>query len=159
MEGLSKANAIALTPNGDIVIVGLTNSSGADKWDVLVMKLDGDGNLKWARTYGGSWKRRCEVDGEVRKIYSRDWANGVALSDDGDIIAVGTTSAFLISSSDYLNVWILRLPFEGELTGCEVCTGLKARIKSQPQIPVPSSKRPQQKWWDSGAPPSPGTWF
>ncbi|KUJ99602.1 MAG: serine/threonine protein kinase, partial [Thermococcales archaeon 44_46] len=65
------ANAVAIAPNEDIIVAGYTESFGAGDWDVWVLRLDADGNVKWQKTYGGKW---------------RDEATGVAIADNGDII-------------------------------------------------------------------------
>jgi hypothetical protein len=47
------AFAIAPTPDGGYVVAGSTESFGAGKGDVWVLKLDGRGNVQWQKTYGG----------------------------------------------------------------------------------------------------------
>jgi len=41
------------TSDGGYAIAGVTQSFGAGKWDVYVVKLDANGNLQWTRTIGG----------------------------------------------------------------------------------------------------------
>ncbi|MEO0146033.1 MAG: hypothetical protein ABIM19_04280 [candidate division WOR-3 bacterium] len=41
------------TADGGYALVCYTDSYGAGSWDIMVVKLDGSGNLVWAKTYGG----------------------------------------------------------------------------------------------------------
>ena len=47
-------NAVAADGAGAIIGAGSTNSFGAGSYDGLVLKLDGNGAVTWARTWGGS---------------------------------------------------------------------------------------------------------
>jgi len=47
------ARAVAIAPNEDIIVTGKTASFGAGGWDVWVLRLDENGNVKWQKTYGG----------------------------------------------------------------------------------------------------------
>ena len=48
------ANSVYLLADGDYLIVGVTTSYGVGGWDVFLMKIDGDGNVRWFKTYGTS---------------------------------------------------------------------------------------------------------
>ncbi|WP_010476896.1 protein kinase domain-containing protein [Thermococcus zilligii] len=90
-------NDVKVLPDGGIIAVGSTASFGAGEKDVLVMKLNPDGSLAWAKTYGG-------ID--------YDEASAVALADNGDIIVAGHTSSF---GAGYEDVWVLRLDKNGNI--------------------------------------------
>ncbi len=94
-----EANAVAIAPNGDTIVVGKTRSFGAGWDDFWVLRLDSEGNVKWQKTYGGK-----DVD-EVR---------AVAIAPNGDIIVAGFTYSFGAGGGD---AWVLRLPPDGELKG------------------------------------------
>ncbi|WP_297510516.1 hypothetical protein [Thermococcus sp.] len=49
---------VALAPNGDIVVVGESYSLGGNGYEVLVLRLDENGKVKWQKTYGGRWDDR-----------------------------------------------------------------------------------------------------
>ncbi len=66
-------------------------------YDALVMKLNPDGSVAWAKTYGGT---------------KDDVANAVAVASNGDIIVVGYTYSFGAGKED---VWILRLDENGNI--------------------------------------------
>lgn len=91
------ANAVAIAPNGDIVVVGDTSSFGAGGWDTWIIRLDGKGNVKWEKTYGG------EDD---------EYTNAVAIAPNGDIITAGSTSSFGAGNAD---LWIMRLSANGDV--------------------------------------------
>ncbi len=97
-SGYDWASDAVVTSEGDIIIAGHTNSFGANGYsDVWVLKLDGNGNVKWQKTYGGS---------------NNDWAESVAIAENGDVIVAGETYSF---GADGLGVWILRLDENGNI--------------------------------------------
>ena len=104
------AEAVAVAPNGDIIVAGWTNSSGAGSADVWVLRLDESGNVKWSKTYGGEkW----------------DMATAVAVAPNGDVIVAGETESFGAGGWD---AWVLKLPLDGILLGCEICSESNAGI-------------------------------
>ncbi len=90
------ANAVAIADNGDVIVAGWTGSFGAGDYDVWVLHLDSNGNVKWQKTYGGS---------------DYDEANAVALASNGDIIVAGWTGSFGAGGG----VWVLRLDANGNV--------------------------------------------
>ena len=91
------ASAVAIAPNGDIIVVGYTESFGAGQRDVWVLRLDSNGNVKWQKTYGGEgW----------------DLAYAVAIAENGDIIVAGETNSFGVGHGD---IWVLRLDENGNV--------------------------------------------
>ncbi|HII67837.1 MAG TPA: hypothetical protein HA302_07530 [Thermococcaceae archaeon] len=89
--------AIAVAPNGEIIVTGATLSFGAGGTDVWVLRLDANGNVKWQKTYGGS------ADEE---------AYAVAVAENGDIIVAGDTMSFGAGGADF---WVLRLDANGNI--------------------------------------------
>ena len=86
---------VKVLPDGSIIVVGYTDSFGAGKGDTLVMKLNPDGSVAWAKTYGGEYG---------------DWANAVALAPNGDIIVVGRYNAYYSDEEGWISsAWVLRL--------------------------------------------------
>jgi hypothetical protein len=63
----------------DLVLVGTTSSFGRGMEDILVVRVDRYGNVKWALTLGGSMK---------------DIGLGAAVTPSGEVVVVGTTWSF-----------------------------------------------------------------
>ncbi len=102
--------AVVLVPNRDIIVVGDTFTGTFDAW---VLRLDANGNIKWQKTYGGK--------------KSDDYAYAVAIAPNGDVIVAGRTDSFGAGGRD---AWVLRLPPNGELPGCDFCGNSNARVTS-----------------------------
>lgn len=61
-------------PDGSLWLVGQTNGSGAGGQDVMIVKIDRDGNLIWQKTYGTA---------------ADDYAGRAALTADGNVCVLG----------------------------------------------------------------------
>jgi hypothetical protein len=67
-NNVDRGYSIAVTKDGEFVAVGMTNSFGAGAEDIMVVKLDKNGNKLWRKTFGGSaadegWDIRETSDG------------------------------------------------------------------------------------------------
>ncbi|ACS33476.1 protein kinase domain-containing protein [Thermococcus gammatolerans] len=95
---------VKIASNGDIIVVGDTDSFGAGGEDVWVLRLDSNGKVKWQKTYGGP---------------DHDYANAVAIAENGDIIVAGETRSFGVGEIKRWgftsNVWVLRLDSQGNV--------------------------------------------
>jgi hypothetical protein len=94
--GYDEAFSVQETSGGGYIVAGITNSFGAG-FDILLIKTDANGNVQWAKTYGGT-------DNDL--VYSVQQT-----SDGGYILAGGTTSfgaggndVFLIKTDAFGNV-------------------------------------------------------
>lgn len=61
--GLEHASGIVRTQDGGYAISGMTNSGGAGRSDVLILKLDMNNNLQWAKAVGSTNNESCNWDG------------------------------------------------------------------------------------------------
>ncbi len=77
--GDDKAYSIVPSRDGGYIIAGCTNSSGAGKYDMYVVKLDSVGNLKWTKTYGGT---------------NNDNAISMVQNNNGGVTIVGNTDSY-----------------------------------------------------------------
>jgi hypothetical protein len=73
--------------DGGYVIAGYTESYGAGRFDMYLIKVDSDGNLLWDRTYGGS-----QADG----------ANCIVHAGDNGYVIAGYTASGVTSQSSWL---------------------------------------------------------
>ncbi|MEM8895854.1 MAG: T9SS type A sorting domain-containing protein [Bacteroidota bacterium] len=53
-SGIERGRGLDETSNGDIIIAGHSNTSSMGVNDVLLVKVDADGNILWQNRYGGS---------------------------------------------------------------------------------------------------------
>ncbi len=91
-EEWDRTTAVAVAPNGDIIVAGHTSSFSVGNGDVWVLRLDEDGNVKWQKTYGGEeW----------------DSVSSVAITPNGDIIAVGGSV-------------VAKIPPDGNFPNCDL---------------------------------------
>jgi hypothetical protein len=90
------------TSDGGYIVAGQTYTAPLGKYssslDVLVLKLDGAGDVSWQKAYGGR---------------SRDAVNSVRQTADGGYILVGSTHSF---EADHGDPWILKLDSVGNVS-------------------------------------------
>ncbi len=89
--------SIIQTPDGGFALAGWTTSFGAGAADLLVLKLNPDGSLAWARTFGGA---------------SYEWAYSINNTADGDYVVTGETFSFGMGDDDFI---MLKLAPDGSL--------------------------------------------
>ena len=90
------ATSVRVTNDGGIIIAGTTKQVGTVESlydnDLLLARLDMDGNLTWQRTLGGS---------------GSDWGSAVRLTSDGDLIMIGHT---LTAGAGYSEALLVKVP-------------------------------------------------
>jgi len=72
-------NSVQQTSDGGYIVAGLTGSFGAGEGDIFLIKTDANGNIIWAKTYGGP---------------DDDSAYSVQQTSDGGYIVAGWTNSF-----------------------------------------------------------------
>jgi len=82
-----EGSGIAVDNNGNVYVVGQTNSEGAGNDDLLIVKYDASGTIQWQRSLGGS---------------SGEEGYGIAVDGNGDVYVVGETFSQGAGSNDLL---------------------------------------------------------
>ncbi len=95
-----EAYSITQTTDGGYAVVGHTMSFGSGSYDYMVLKLNPDGSIAWARTLGGTGAER---------------AYSIALAKDSGFAVAGYTNSFGTGNSDFL---VLKLNSTGSYPGC-----------------------------------------
>lgn len=101
------ATAVVSCADGGTAVAGYSRSWGDGETDVLVYKLNSNGERQWAKVYG-------VFDG-----VSNSMAYGIAETHDGSLVVVGekriysTWDNFNLTSSYRYNVWVLKLDAHG----------------------------------------------
>ena len=93
MGGYSHFNAVGVTSGGDVYVSGITSGSfqiginNAGVTDLIVSRIDRDGNQRWARQFGTT---------------QRDVAYGIAVTGRGTATVVGATRGELGTNESFL---------------------------------------------------------
>ncbi len=91
------AHALTRTKDGNMVLVGYRESGRAGNTDFFIMKIDQNGKKIWSQTYGGD---------------RSDELNGVAATEDGGIVATGSTYSY---NSENTDLSVMKLNAEGTM--------------------------------------------
>jgi len=82
-EGDDIGYSVQQTEDGGFIIIGETESFGAGKFDVYLIKTDGNGDTIWTRTYGGEG---CDIGYSVQQ--TKDGGFIIAGSKDDDVYLI-----------------------------------------------------------------------
>jgi len=113
-------SSIQQTSDGGYIFAGYTFSFGEGNGDALFIKLGSNGNISWAKTYGGN---------------GFDFVKSIQQTSDGGYIAAGSTSSFGAGSRDAL---IIKFDSNGNIGGnceylkdyCPIVTSPSVTVKS-----------------------------
>ena len=96
-----EARSLLIDENGDIIIAGTARSlvSGSNAYDIWILRLDKDGNLKWQKVYGMMGSSSS----------SHDLASSICQSDDGNFVIAGYTT----TSGGGTDVFVMKITPEG----------------------------------------------
>jgi len=103
--GWDDAYSVQQTSDGGYIVAGFTSSFGAGYYDIFLVKIDANGNVIWAKTYGG--------------IYS-DYAHSVQQTSDGGYIVAGYTGSFGAGFSD---IFLVKTDANGNISWAKTYGG------------------------------------
>lgn len=95
-----ESNSVSLTQDGGYVFCGYTKSNGNGGKDVYLVKVDGNGNKQWEKTFGGP---------------SDDEGVSVQQTSDGGFIVVASFS-LITTPSDNKVICLIKTDANGEIT-------------------------------------------
>jgi len=95
--GDEEALAIRQTSDEGYIVAGYTDSFGAGRMDIWLLKLSPSGNIEWQQTFGGS---------------RDDWATAVCQTDDDGFIIAASSDSWGAGESD---LWVIKLNSEGSV--------------------------------------------
>ena len=95
---------------GGYAVAGLTQSYGAGRRDMWLLKTDSSGQLEWSQTYGG---------------LSNDYADCVIRTIDGGYVLAGRTSSRGAGSED---MWLVKTNNSGQMEWNQTFGGSEADV-------------------------------
>jgi hypothetical protein len=109
------AYSVQQTSDGGYIVAGITRSFGAGNNDIFLIKADANGNIIWAKTYGGTrW----------------DYAFSVQQTSDGGYILAGYTDSFGAGSYD---AFLVKTDANGNIQWAKIYGGVFADYASSVQ--------------------------
>lgn len=110
---IEKNSVIKETLDGGLIICGETNGLVFGETDALVIKLDINGNMVWAKNYGYNDTTDPNFDSSGEK------ANDITINSDGTYIVTGLTT-HLCKVRNGINSWNLKLDANGNAVWAKI---------------------------------------
>jgi len=106
------ASSVQQTSDGGYIVAGETYSFGAGRNDIFLIKTDANGNIIWAKTYGGT---------------DYDYASSVQQTSDGGYIVAGGTGSF--GAGDF-NAFLVKTDANGDIGSCGIVQNVTPTVNT-----------------------------
>jgi hypothetical protein len=115
------AMSVQQTSDGGYIVANYTLSFGAGWLNIFLIKTDANGNVQWAKTYGGTvW----------------DMPFSVQQTSDGGYIVAGATSSFGTGSGD---IFLIKTDANGNIGSCSIVQNVNPTVNTvSPTVTTPS---------------------
>jgi hypothetical protein len=115
------ALSVQQTSDGGYIVAGSTDFFGEGLDDIFLIKTDANGNVQWAKTYGGT---------------SYDWAFSVQQTSDGGYIVAGPTYSFGAGTWD---AFLIKTDANGNIGSCSIVRSVSPTVNTfSPTVTTPS---------------------
>jgi hypothetical protein len=115
------AFSVQQTSDGGYIVAGGTWSFGVGDWDAFLIKTDANGNILWAKTYGGT---------------GDDYAFSFQQTSDGGYIVAGYTWSFGAGSGDF---FLIKTDANGDIGSCGIVGNPTPTVNTpSPTVTTPS---------------------
>jgi hypothetical protein len=104
------AYSVQQTSDGGYIVAGYTNSFGAGNYDIFLIKTDAIGNIRWAKTFGGT---------------SDDRAYSVQQTFDGGYIVAGYTESF---GAGWYDIFLIKTDTNGNVQWAKTYGGTSGDV-------------------------------
>jgi hypothetical protein len=122
-EGNDRAYAVQQTSDGGYIVAGYTRSFVGGRDNIILIKTDANGNLQWAKTYGGP---------------ENDRAFAVQQTSDGGYILAGATRSYGAGGDD---VFLIKTDANGDIGSCGIVRNASP-TKTTPSVTVTTVNTP-----------------